>query len=478
MEILSVSFIYFYLIKKCFTYIVFPLKVIGEENKKIDNLFSFNTTYTIIEMGNPPQKINYYFSFKHNKMNVTDIGCVNMNLFDISYSSTFLTLGYPDEDEDYSSKVFAYDSLYFYDNINLSNIIKMDKLPLYYTADLNKEENYLCGSIGLSIVKYDEESDEIEYYLKYMRSHNKYFSFFNYKNQDFIVNNIFLHEEFKDIFQDIKNITWLNPLIKDNSFYWEISMKEIYYKNKFYKNRVVCELNPLFELIIGTNDYKLNIKKDFFSFYIYKNICLINKIKEYQIFECDESKFTLEDIKNFPSLYMFNANIEYEFEMIGEELFYKLNNKYYFIIVFPEKDLESNKWVIGKMFLRKYPVIFSPLNRLVGFYLKDNDFHVPYREEKEKENKEKVEEQLTKYKKIYTKNIYLYIEIIVISFIFICLGLYFGRKIYFNRKRKINELIDDNYRYVSETSKDNEYEKKYKKNDFNSIEMSCKLEEK
>ena len=49
--------------------------------------------------------------------------------------------------------------------------------------------------------------------------------------------------------------------------FWEIAMKEVYY-NDVYSNPdkyITFEINPLFELIIGTNEFKNNIIKDYFK---------------------------------------------------------------------------------------------------------------------------------------------------------------------------------------------------------------------
>ena len=241
MKVISFSYIFivYYLIKNCCNYIVYPLNIYDELNK-IENMLFFNSTYTILEMGRPPQKVNFYFSLDHNKMNMTDIGCRPSNLFDIEYSQTLGIVGFPDEDEEaYSGKVYAIDYLSFYEKVNTTNLTLIEQYYLYYTADLNKDNNYICGTIGLSLIKHEtynsQDDDEIEYYLKYYRSQNNYFSFFHYNNKDYFVNKIFLHEEFKDIFKDVKNISWINPIISDNSQRWDIYMNEIFYNNIYLK---------------------------------------------------------------------------------------------------------------------------------------------------------------------------------------------------------------------------------------------------
>ena len=473
----KITFLYlllFYFIKKCLNHIIYPLWVNNELNQ-IENFLSFNSTYTTLEMGEPPQKVNFYFSFNHNKMNLTDIGCQENNLYDLEYSQTSAFLGFPDEDESYSSKVFVLDKITFYDNINLTEKITQDKIYLYYYADLNKEDNYVCGNIGLSIIKYEtyNEDDEIEYYLKYIRTQNKYFSFFHYNNQDFIVNTIFLHQEFKELFKDVKNISWVNPIMEDNSLHWEIYMKEIYYNNVHIKDTIIFELNPLFELIIGSNNYKNIILRDYFNYYIDNKLCLIKEIREFQIIECDANQFGIKDIKQFPNLYMFNTDLNHIFEMIGEKLFIKLNNRYYFGIIFYNEIWETNKWIIGKIFLRKYPVIFSPINRVVGFYINPNGGM--YKEKEDGDKKEDGKKENIK-QKTFTKNIYIYLEIAIIALIFTCVGLWIGRKLFIQRKRKLNELIDDYYQYNTDNKKNiNEKEKIKGKNTYTSIEMNSKM---
>ena len=40
---------------------------------------------------------------------------------------------------------------------------------------------------------FDEEIEEFEYDINFIREQSKYFSFFHYKGEDYFVNDIFLH---------------------------------------------------------------------------------------------------------------------------------------------------------------------------------------------------------------------------------------------------------------------------------------------
>ena len=207
---------------------------------------------------------------------------------------------------------------------------------------------------------------------------------------------------------------------------------------------MIIELNPLFELIVGISDYKNNIQKDFFDSYIKNKICSINEVNGYSIFECDENKFEIKDIKGFPSLYLYNNDINHTFVMNGEELFYRLNNKYYFKIIFPIKDFQPIRWILGKTFFRKYPIIFSPSNRIVGFYINPNGIIIIDENKEKKENKKPDNNS--------KKKAYIYILIIVVALIFTGIGIFIGRNYLIKNKRKANELVDDNYRYEPESN--------------------------
>lgn len=437
-------FLFFYLIKQYLNYLVFPLEV-SEKFDKIENLLSFNSTYSTLEMGTPPQKVDFYFYMTHSKMYITNIGCKNTHLYNLSIeSSTLNVIG----DLQYDSRVLFMETLSFYDNINLSKRIEFDEYPLLLVSNFSSDlfdlsEMTLCGDVGLSIAQYqksDIEMDEFEYYMKYLKTLNNQFSFFHYNGKDFLINNISLHIEFKDMFKDVQNISWINPIIRDDDLRWEIYIKEIYYNNVHFKNKITVELNPLFELIIGFNDYKTNIQNDFFNSYINQKICSIIEVNGYNIFECDANKFGINNIKQFPSLKFFISEINHIFKMTGEELFYKLENKYYFNIIFPIKNLESNRWILGKIFMRKYSTAFSPLNRLIGFYIVPNGGEINDEIEKESKNDKNGNENKT----------FIYVLIVVIALIFTGLGLFIGKIIFFPKKRKANELIDDNYEYKPE----------------------------
>ena len=157
--------------------------------------------------------------------------------------------------------------------------------------------------------------------------------------------------------------------------------------------------------------------------------------------------------------------MHYNFELKGEELFKKINNKWYFEITFPINELNPVRWVIGHIFLRKYPVTFSPSSRLIGFYINKK-----VRNENEMKEEKEEKKTIDKINNNKNKDFLGYIKFIIIALIFTIFGLIIGKKLFFMRKKRANELTDDYYQYDTE-------QKDIKNDNLNSanIEMNSKL---
>ena len=58
--------------------------------------------------------------------------------------------------------------------------------------------------------------------------------------------------------------------------------------------------------------------------------------------------------------------MKYFFEFNYNDLFIKIDDYYYFIIVFFEKD--TKYWILGRPFLKKFQIVFDQEKKLIGFY--------------------------------------------------------------------------------------------------------------
>ena len=95
--------------------------------------------------------------------------------------------------------------------------------------------------------------------------------------------------------------------------------------------------------------------------------------------------------------------------------------------------LNSNKWILGKPFFKKYQLIFNSDSNLISYYVNPKDININ-REEEYKNNK--VGNGV---------KIFIIIFLIILAFV---VGIIFGRILCnkYNRKLRANEL-EDNYSY-------------------------------
>ena len=86
-------------------------------------------------------------------------------------------------------------------------------------------------------------------------------------------------------------------------------------------------------------------------------VCYKDKIKEY-----GEEKFYFE----FPSLNFYHKLLNKTFSFNGKELFFDdKKEKIYFLICV--KNNAVDQWIFGKIFMKKYQVIFNSEMKTIGF---------------------------------------------------------------------------------------------------------------
>ena len=189
--------------------------------------------------------------------------------------------------------------------------------------------------------------------------------------------------------------------------------------------------------IIGLDNYKKIIDLYFFDDLLNKQICSYDNVHfnntNFIVYSCNEGNFESK-IKSFPKLIFVSKNFEYNFELTYADLFTKINNKYYFLVIFKEKS-EKNTWIFGQPFYKKYQFTINLDQNWVGFYNPNKEKIIPQKQESSTSG-------MSKTSKV------LLIVGLVILFIGISVGMFFlGRKLKNDRKRRANELTDDNYEY-------------------------------
>ena len=155
--------------------------------------------------------------------------------------------------------------------------------------------------------------------------------------------------------------------------------------------------------------------------------------KKKYFFYCKNDQNLISKIKqNFPGFNFKSHELDYNYDLVGDDLFVEENNFVYLLMFFPDKSEDS--WIMGRPFLQKYQFFINPEKKNINFYSNEGKINAGSEEKQENNTK---------------SNIALYIVIIVSVIIILILG-FFLWKYYFEakslKKKRANEL-DDDYDY-------------------------------
>ena len=176
------------------------------------------------------------------------------------------------------------------------------------------------------------------------------------------------------------------------------------------------------------------IEKNFFNEYINLNICkkyTTNSIDHFIIFSCIENENLI--FEKFPILYFNLKSQNLSFEFNYKDLFKKIGNELYFMIVFEKYN--SMIWRLGKPFFMKYTFVYNGDAKTIGFYQKKNEIKI-----KDKNNW-KIELNILKI-------IFIIILLLIFISLVIIIAYYLGKRYNLIRKKHANEL-DDDYDYFN-----------------------------
>ena len=251
----------------------------------------------------------------------------------------------------------------------------------------------------------------------------------------------------------------------DFNFPWSISFNKIFLNNKSndainIQNNCNSIIAPNLGFIIGTNNCRKIIYENYFKSLINEGICKISKINNiynkfdlkneiFETFYCEIKLFDDKYKSLFPKLNFQQNDLNYIFYLSFYDLFVEIQDRYYFLITFPEEKYSNNNWYLGIPFLRRYQFVFNYDSKTIGFYNDKID------ENERKPNSNSTEGNSDKNTK-GNLNIRLIIEITIIIFlvVLIFVSYFVGKKINEKRKKRANELANDNYEYLASPESD------------------------
>ena len=395
--------------------------------------FIFNNIYTDIKIGEPPQNVRGFISGQMNEFNIVHEKCfINNSKYNRTNSITFNNLTfYNITHKDYKYGCFAKENFQFeqfIDDKNKENKeIYFNQLKFFLPDDFYiKDKNNVnsCVIIGLKMNNKDLFKETPKNFIYYLM---EYFSEIKKKklNNNYILNNYYWtikynkendndHNNFISIGdpphiydpENYKSKKFLEFNIQSLSLlYWNIFFDEIYITksnsnitndNKFsniylqkYFGGHNCLFYPEINSFFSTIEYFNLIKKEFFGEFFSKNICYEKKIYlknskltvidniggNFKIIFCNKNKIEeygeQKFYSEFPSLNFYHQLSNTNFSFNGNELFFDdKNENIYFLICVKQNSVDS--WVFGKVFMKKYQIIFNSEFKTIGFYL-DNE---------------------------------------------------------------------------------------------------------
>ena len=462
-----------------YQYIVIPFKNINTKQPQSFNFndisgenfleFSQNKLVSSISIGTPYTSLELYLTMDYRLFFIGKGYCLknSESFYRPSKSSSFRyinNLYYHNPFNDLRNMTVGNDKCTLYNNYNLNSNISLNSLQLYYGSivdfsDKIYDKEKICGVMGFKLhyeKSYYGELKGLEYTLKMNDINNSSFwsiEFFNEtqrkKNNNFD-GYIILGAADNKYLKGIRNVTYDNIHFAYNSYTtgsleWMITFQSIFYydlkdnitKMNYEFSNVAFNFDNKYYFM--TKEYFESIQQNFFGEYISKGICAIHCLKEfylkYKYITCHRNTF-IEEKKKFPKIYLFSSALNYTFELNYNDLFIDLNDDILFLMFYDPWNPKVFRF--GEKFLSKYNFIFQIDQKNIGFINFD------------KEDKKSEEEK--KRKIIANKKKFEIIWIIVLSVLLvgIIIGIFVGKKLWDNkRKKRANELVDDDYEYKS-----------------------------
>ena len=382
--------------------------------------------------------------------------------------------------------------------MNFNMLPTETKLKLYGTLDLYYSKRYPYSEDNIYIFEMFKERGFINgYYFTFVYEEYDLQYNFNYLNDDYsnILGNLILGESPHEFLPDKYKA---EDEIKINGIF-ALDINEIKFKSSILDySETDVKLNIKFtaDFFKASIAYKNATDKIFFNEMIEKGLCRIDYINENIyissdiVYSCENNNIVREKIKSFPNLYFEMKPYNLTFLFNYKELFKLHNNRLYFLIIY--KNSIFNSWEVGELFLRKYITSFNFDSKTISFYKtqvdeinQKTDIPIPdvdpdeeeteeeskeeseeeSREERERENEKESQEESSKEKEEEKEeeseqkspdgntenkiNIWVAIGIVggVILIIAFAVIIILVLKLKKFRKKKANELMDDDYEY-------------------------------
>ena len=430
-------------------YLLYPFKQIELSNftnpsQIISYLLSLEY-YTNITIAEPPQIIKTYIDFTKFHFYISNVTSnreyiiENSKSFNTKYDHDFILYTYSFLEGKYANETLFITVKDSNDSCSSNNKSEGKLAVKNFTFSMPsqitiKNRKMFPSSIGLGFYAYNSN-----YQLNFLMQlnmkkiiNNTYF-FIDFT--DNMNGNLYIGELPHTIFpKKFKNYDKIYNKIEEILDEWSLRCDFIYNYEKeknvndsidyIYKknSKLVLDLN-LNGIILDYN-YLQIFNKTFFEQYFKNKICVINKMEYLSYIHCDKNKV---DIKKFKTIYFYQKDYNYTFNLNYEDLFTIQNNILIFNIFFDENGF-SHLLNVGKIFLKKYLLAFDYDQKMIWLYKFDEESGLIIGNDKN-------------FLSIIIVGLLAIITIILIIGLFIIFIKYLNKKP--GRKIRKNELDDD-----------------------------------
>lgn len=405
--------------------VIIPFKYLQEKfsdiptPKEIISSYMNEKIYITIELGSPKQEVQIPLTFNENMIYILNqkssvYNNITNKLFDNSKSTSFKRISEDMEyDYEYGYSIYQMcsDNFHFLKN---SKDKKYNKKEEIIFREIYDGKSGILGGFGVQIYP-EKNGDETKMpcplkILKEKKINDNYLWSIYFKkkgnnkgDEGYLLIGDYPHDisynlGFYDRYEfDKKNFRTLYDISNQKTMNYEIQMSEIYFynnkKNKdtskqsffnklqkddFLKDIVIPQVSVYYVTKFDYNFGGLLIPQYFYTYlqsqvfdeYIKSGDCFSEKLYveiSSNFYYCKKQKKIINKIKEkIPTILFIQEHLKYNYTMSINDLIYEKNDYVYFLLFYSSS--QKNKWILGKPFLKKYPFVFDPDLKNVGFY--------------------------------------------------------------------------------------------------------------
>ena len=437
--------------------IVFPFKISENPSKSYETR---NDLHSFTYLGDSKQLTDLFYYSEEHLYFIDHENCKGENFF-IKNFSEYNTSHYTiDIGDDYDDKaVEIKETIYLYRDIDLEKQEKIEDFPFLMKLSTYKNYNKGCVLVGI-LYRTDAQERKINFIeqLKKRDLISRYAWTFKYKTENeglFIIGGE-PHTYDPEHFNESYYLKTKPQIDNPHAYGWIIPLDKLYVGENLFPTSVNGRISFSNNYILSDDIYNKTIYNTYFKEYISKHICFYNKVSYgHSYYCCHKNNFTIEDMKKLPTLKMTNLDLQLNFTFTGEELFFDGKDYYIFELNFMENS--QGGWVLGKLFLKKYQLVFDHDSKTIGYY-NNNTRSDGGNGEEEGENGNTP----SKSYKIYLYIIVPLTVVVLAAIIFVLIKLDIcGKK----RKKLVNELDDEDNEDYFNINSDNKQNKETNEED-------------